>query len=464
MKKTILIGLITGLLVIGLFTGCPVPDKTSNPAVPSVPNNVKAVAQGPNSIVIKWDGQSDATGYRVYRDESSGGNFTNLISGGTPWDGIAYTDTGLEANKDYYYKVSAVNVNVESGKSEFATAKTGPSQGVADVDWTSYNTAGSYVFRARNNTNQRLIAFIRNVRKEYVLGGIDANENEHGFKLETAKTILGNNSADFPVIFITEAQYNANYNNLQALENTPFTRIYGYYNAVGTNELVYDINAGLGGDYTLEVMPSLKWNVEIRLGDVHGATLGYVPSGQLSTIFKVNADFYRLFPVVRQYNAFRNEIISYYPKWESGAMTGSAKSVSRGINAAEPYGAVDIEELLSGLSLSTGSAFILVDNQGTSAVQVFNGLIRQLTSTGSDFVNPGQTRMFQVNMASRENDKYAEFASVSTYKIGSNINNACAIGDVNVFADKIYRIVIQGNDSGFTVKTPLTEEAEMTFN
>ena len=269
--------------------------------IPAVPSGIQAVAQGADSITVSWNSTPGATGYKIYRDENNTGNFNMLVSGSTPWTGTSYTDTGLHPNKDYFYKVSAVNSAGESGKSVSATAKTGTSSsGSASVDWTSYAT--NYVFRVRNNTNERLIAFIRNITPGNMLGGVDALENMHGFKKETA--VLGTQSSDFPVIFITEAQYNANINALWLLESTPFTRIYGYYNAIGNNETVYEINAGLGGEYTLEVTPSLTRNVELRLEGPHGPTLGYVTKEQHGTYFKLVEGFYRVYPIIRHFNAF----------------------------------------------------------------------------------------------------------------------------------------------------------------
>jgi len=157
------------------------------------------------------------------------------------------------------------------------------------------------------------------------------------------------------------------------------------------------------------------------------------------------------------FNAFRNEIISYTPTWDGGPMDGSAKSVSIGLGSGTPTYRIDIHQLLLGTVLSTGSAFILVENQGSSGVQVYNGGIVQITSTGSNFVNPGQTRMYQINMAELPDGKFAQTASVTTYRIGSNTINADGIGGPPVEIDKIYRVTVTGNDGGFFVTDPVFE-------
>jgi len=420
----------------------------SSAQTPAVPAGITAVAQSSSIITVSWSSVTGATGYKVYRDSNSGGNFTNLVSSSTPLTGTSFNDTGLQANTDYYYKVTSVNSAGESNKSVYATAKTG-SPGVADVDFTSYTT--DYGFRVRNNTSTRLVAFRNTLTIGNILGGVPANANEHGFKRE----IFGIQSADFPVIFITEDQYNANKNNLFALENTPFTRIYAYFNAVGTNEVVYDINASLGGQYTLRVVPSLQHNVELRMNGPQGATLGYVTAEQHDTYFKVNEGFYKIFPVIRKYNQFRNVITSHIPRWPEGVTAaGGARSISIGIGPQDPEGWISINNLLTDIELTTGSAFIIVDNRTLSSVRVYNGSSLLLEMRGTDYVNSGQEKIYQVNMAQLQDDKFAQSTNVSTYKIGSDLNVAGAIGNHDLEIDKIYRVIVTGSDAQFFVSAP----------
>jgi hypothetical protein len=427
---------------------------------PAVPSGVTAVPQGTSSITVMWNGQLGATGYKVYRDGSNTGTFANCVTGPTPWNGTAYTDEGLQANTDYFYKITSVNTNGESEKSAVASAKIPlPGGGQTNVDWTNYTT--DYVFRVRNNSGERLVAFMGNISTGTILGGVDTLAPAHGFKKNT--TVLGTQSRDFPVIFVTEAQFNANITNLAALERTPFTRIYGYYNATGSNETVYEVYQGLGGEYTLQVSPSLTRNVELKLSGPFGPTLGFVTAELYDTYFKVDEGTYRIYPVVRQYNVYRNEIISHYPKWPEGVqLAGQARSVTVNIGPENPTRTINIEEVLGGVELSTGSAFLIVENQGTSDVFLFNGNDPQITSKGITYVVPGQTQMFQVNMSPLSGDTYAAKASLNTYKIGSNLNNAGTIGNVNVDVDTIYRIVVNGNDGGFTATQPVFE-AMMEF-
>jgi hypothetical protein len=215
---------------------------------------------------------------------------------------------------------------------------------------------------------------------------------------------------------------------------------------------VYEINAGLGGEYSLIVQPSIEWNAELRLDGAYGQTIGYVAKGQYNTTFKMDAGLYNVFPVIRQYNRFRNEIVTFYPKYDDGR----AKLVSAGLSASDPEIPIDIGEVLQGTTLSTGGAFIIVDNQASTAVQLFNANTVQLTSTGINFVNAGKTNMFQVNMAKLSDNKYAEKQSISTYTLGS-VSLHPKIGDVELEVDKIYRVTIKGSNAAFTVSEPVFE-------
>ncbi len=102
------------------------PGHGDDPALPKAPKGIKATALSTSSIKIEWDKntESDLAGYKVYGSTLS--NFipssSNLIGQVTT---NSYTDTGLNADTTYYYKVTAVNTNGdESQPSAQASAKT----------------------------------------------------------------------------------------------------------------------------------------------------------------------------------------------------------------------------------------------------------------------------------------------------------------------------------------------------
>ena len=85
------------------------------PEVPSAPK-VKAEATSDSTIVLTWNPVMTATSFNVYSD-------TVVIATVTE---TTYTVTGLEAEKEYCFTVTAINENGESAKSEAVCATTKP--------------------------------------------------------------------------------------------------------------------------------------------------------------------------------------------------------------------------------------------------------------------------------------------------------------------------------------------------
>jgi fibronectin type 3 domain-containing protein len=122
----------------------------------SAPTGVTATAQSSDSINVSWSSVSGATGYYVYRADSSGGSYSELAS----TSDASYTDTELTSNTTYYYKVSAYNSVGEGGQSSYTYATTSlsvPAGVTAEaqspssiyVSWEPVSGAsGYYVYRA----------------------------------------------------------------------------------------------------------------------------------------------------------------------------------------------------------------------------------------------------------------------------------------------------------------------------
>lgn len=75
------------------------------------PVKVKAVSEAPKKIKLTWDKNPSATCYYVYRSESKEGKYTYL----KVTTGCTFTNTDLEENKKYFYKVKAVKNLKEYG-------------------------------------------------------------------------------------------------------------------------------------------------------------------------------------------------------------------------------------------------------------------------------------------------------------------------------------------------------------
>ncbi len=88
----------------------------------AVPSSVKASRASAESIKITWKKVSGATGYEILRSTSKTGTFEVIayVDGNAA---VAYTDTGLESQKTYYYKVrSARTLDGFTGYSKDSSA------------------------------------------------------------------------------------------------------------------------------------------------------------------------------------------------------------------------------------------------------------------------------------------------------------------------------------------------------
>lgn len=87
---------------------------------PAPPANLAATG-GSGKVSLTWSTASGATSYKVYRGTSSlGENLTPIKTGLTS---ASYTDTSVTNGTTYYYEVTAVSGNGESGRSNEASAK-----------------------------------------------------------------------------------------------------------------------------------------------------------------------------------------------------------------------------------------------------------------------------------------------------------------------------------------------------
>jgi hypothetical protein len=284
------------------------------------------------------------------------------------------------------------------------------------IDYTSY-TGSAASIHVKNGTNLDLVAFKGSLAASNLVGGVRAGAADHAFK----KTALFTTTGDFPLVLITEEQYNENKNNLNALANTPFTRVYAFYNASGENENVYEISGQLGGAYSLVLQNGSGMNVELRLNGVHGAPLGYAQEGMYNTTLKIEQGDYLVFPVFRRFNATRGEIISVYPKYT----TGQPKYDQFMVNADEPEYELDLSNYIQGVELSTGSAYLLIQNNSGTGIQLRKGGAVQKTATGISTINNAGNRLFQIDMANigGSSNNLADTADVSQYSIGSAVSN-----------------------------------------
>ncbi len=97
---------------------------SASPALPAAPTNLAAAVMSKSRIDLSWtDNASNETGFRIERCKGSTcTNFTQIASVGA--NVTSYSNTGLNANTTYKYRVRAYNASGNSGYSNTVTATT----------------------------------------------------------------------------------------------------------------------------------------------------------------------------------------------------------------------------------------------------------------------------------------------------------------------------------------------------
>ena len=94
--------------------------RTDPGQVPDAPTGVEATALSSSEIEVQFNTVSDATGYKIYYSLSSTGYYTLVTTIAT----TSYTHSNLDADTEYFYKVTAYNDNGESCYSDMVSATT----------------------------------------------------------------------------------------------------------------------------------------------------------------------------------------------------------------------------------------------------------------------------------------------------------------------------------------------------
>ena len=118
MNRKVSILILTGLFLIALL-GCPVVNES---VMPAAPDTISATAISSIEIGLAWtDNSNNEDGFKIER--SPGGiSFTPIDT--VSADVTSYSDTGLSAGTEYWYRVRAYNTTGDSGYTNTANATT----------------------------------------------------------------------------------------------------------------------------------------------------------------------------------------------------------------------------------------------------------------------------------------------------------------------------------------------------
>jgi hypothetical protein len=146
--------IVSMLVVMFLVAGCSDDDSdtgTNPKSAPDIPTGLTITDEGLSSMTLTWDTSDGATGYRLYRSESTPDNFMLRYSG-TATD---FVDNNVVWVRTYYYRVCAENSTGESDPCTPVSGTTGTPAGFVvtgspsgSVDYT-YNYLDDFNGRPR---------------------------------------------------------------------------------------------------------------------------------------------------------------------------------------------------------------------------------------------------------------------------------------------------------------------------
>jgi fibronectin type 3 domain-containing protein len=127
------------------------------------PENLRITAATDISVSLGWDALSGASGYNVYRSVSENGTYTKINS--FVIIAVSYTNTGVSADTNYYYKICAVSSEgvegIRSNAVSVATPISAPNNvrvtSVTDnsisLAWNAVNRASGYNIYRSSSVN-----------------------------------------------------------------------------------------------------------------------------------------------------------------------------------------------------------------------------------------------------------------------------------------------------------------------
>jgi hypothetical protein len=335
-------------------------------------------------------------------------------------------------------------------------------------DFSSHNTDFSIL--VRNNTGERLVAFQGDLVADKLIGGIPAHATNHGLPKDPG---LFDVTKDFPMILLTEAQYNANKSNLSSQKNTPFTRVYVFYNKSGDNTSVYEIAEGLGGTNSFEIInASNSINVELRINGVAGETIGYAPAGILNTTLKLQDGNYNIFPVFKRYNRTRDVVETVYPK---GTGSNYAWFQSYSFGEGTTSATMNLKSLLQTTTFTSGAAWVYVNNQTTSGgIRFMEGTNVHRTASGLENIMSGNPRTFQIDMPKAgEGNKYVDSIVVANWKFGptgfevvlqTSETDDTPVTTLTIERDNMYTVTVTGSHNDGNIKAYISNTTVIPSN
>jgi hypothetical protein len=335
-----------------------------------------------------------------------------------------------------------------------------PQEGTG-IDYNNYIT--NYSIKVKNDSNKKLVAFKGSPSASSLISGVPIGGDEHGLKKDAA---LFTTTGDFVLFLVTEEDYLANKDNLSALANRPFTRIYVYFDSNAPNELTYTISSFLGGSKKIMLQNTTSYNIELRKDGIQGEVIGYAGQYTLNTTFNVEAGTYIVFPVFREFNQSHGEIITVYPRYSSGPGAGKAMFEYFALDDSRDEMTLNASNYIDDdFVLKPGSAYLVIQNNHRTGMGLWDGFLQVTTSTGGQAINTGNSLMFQIDMYKKPGSdaEYLDTHIKAQFQIGTPVYRI-PVPEFTFESDKIYSITVTGNDPYDVHLSEIEEIGTMTFD
>jgi hypothetical protein len=167
------------LVALGLLAAC---SDSTGPSTAKAPSNVASPASSANGVTLSWNAVSGATAYIVQRSDA-GGAFAEVSRPTGP----TYTDTGLQPNTAYGYRVAAVKPDGTPTPFSTPLAVTTRAAGTAQVT-VSGNIAADRTFYADT---------------VYVLSGYVKVRSGATLHIQPGTRVVGDTTVDGSSLWIT---------------------------------------------------------------------------------------------------------------------------------------------------------------------------------------------------------------------------------------------------------------------
>lgn len=295
-------------------------------------------------------------------------------------------------------------------------------ESASGVDYENYSTS-DYVVKVKNNTTKSLVVFKGEPSAKNLMGGVPASATNHGLKKNSS---MFSTSSDFVLFFVTEEDYLAHKDNLSNLKTKPFARLYAYYNKNAANNFVYEVSSIMGGTGTIRLSNSTPYTVELRRNGIHGEVVGYAGPGALETELRVEPSNYYLYPVFRKFDERLGEIVSVYPKYQTGNAAGKPYVTAANVKANE---VIDLQAgnwLAENVTFTNGYAYLKIQcdvDANAGAINFYPGAIAgaESTSETGSLINSGHSYIYFIEMTQVGEQSYLEAITVSSFQYGTPV-------------------------------------------